>query len=161
MEHRGLAGEALPALDRDVDVSRVEFDAEANPPRRLGRDQRGARAHEWLVDRLTRRTVVEDRPAHALDRLLGPVDGLGVLVPAGDLPERRLLAIPGPVPLAAFADSVKARFMLPVIIASAQHQAFFGPDELAPDSEAGDLEALGDGRRVQCAVREVGDVTRE
>ena len=46
-----------------------------------------------MKDRLAGAGVVEDRPAHALDRLLRPVDSVGVLVAPGDLPERRLLAI--------------------------------------------------------------------
>ena len=51
--------------------------------------------------------------------------------------------------------------MLPVVVAAAEHQPLLGPDDLAADGEAGRLEALGDGRRVQRAMPDVGDVAGE
>ena len=134
---------------------------EADAAGGLGGDQRGARAHERVVDRLTRARVVEDRAAHAFHRLLRAVDGGGVLVAAGDGPERRLLAVAVPVALAGLPDRIPARLVLPVVVAAAEHQPLLRPDDLGADGEAGSLEALGDGRGVQCAVPDVGDVAGE
>ena len=51
--------------------------------------------------------------------------------------------------------------MHPMVVAAAQHQPLLRPDDLAADREAGGLEALGDRRRMQCAVPDVGDVAGE
>ena len=51
--------------------------------------------------------------------------------------------------------------MLPVVVAAAEHQALLGPDDLAADGEASDLEALGDRRGLQRAVPDIGDVAGE
>src|SRR5437764_1341713 len=68
-----LTGERLPALDRDIDVLRHQFDRVAGPARDLRRDDGGAGAAERLVDRLAGRRVVLDRALHALHRLLRAV----------------------------------------------------------------------------------------
>ena len=54
-----------------------------------------------------------------------------------------------------------ARLVLPVVVAAAEHQALFGPNDLRPDGEAASLEALGDGRRMQRAMPDVGDFAGE
>src|SRR4051794_39521306 len=64
-----LPRECLPTSDRDVDKEGVDFNAKAIPAAGLCRDQRGAAAKEWFVDRLPRAGVVQHGPAHALDRL--------------------------------------------------------------------------------------------
>src|SRR3954468_9461717 len=61
LERGLLAGERLPAHDRDIDVGRAELDRVAGAARHLGRDDRRARAAERLVDGLPRRAVVLDR----------------------------------------------------------------------------------------------------
>jgi hypothetical protein len=71
------------------------------------------------------------------------VHGVRVLIPVGDLPQRRLLAITRPVTLALGADRIPAGFVLPVVIAAAQNQAVLGPDDLRPDGETGIHKALG------------------
>src|SRR3954454_2866220 len=50
-----LAGERLPAQDRDIDIGRVQLDRVANAAGHLGGNDRGAGAAERLVDGLTRR----------------------------------------------------------------------------------------------------------
>ena len=99
IEHCELTGKPLPPINRHIDICWTKLDAMANTPGRLGGDQRGTGAHERIVDRLAGVGVVHDRPAHALDRFLRAVHGLGVLVTVCDLPERRLLAVAGPVAL--------------------------------------------------------------
>ena len=51
-QRRLLAGEGLPAPDRDIDVERIDLDREADPADGLRRDQGGAAAEERLVDRV-------------------------------------------------------------------------------------------------------------
>src|SRR3954453_13148646 len=58
--------------------------------------------------------IWNQRPAHALDRLLRAVHRVGVLPAAGDLPERGLLAVARPVSLPT--HRVTARLMLPVVV---------------------------------------------
>ena len=86
LQDRPFAGEGLPAPDGDIDVAGLEFHPQTDPAGRLRGDQGRAAAEERLVDGLAGLTVVEDRPAHALDRLLRAVFGLGVLILAGDTP---------------------------------------------------------------------------
>ncbi len=159
LQHGLLPGERLPAQHRHVDVGRRELDGVAHPAGRLGGDQRGARAAERLVDRLAGAAVVLDRPAHALDRLLRAVHRLGVLRPAGDLPQGGLLAVAGPVALAA--HGIPAGFVLPVVVTPPEHQPVLGPDDLRPDLEARRDQALGHRRGVQGAVPHVCDVAGE
>jgi hypothetical protein len=82
---------------RDIDVKGIQLDPQARLPGRFGSDKGGAAPHEGVVDGLLAGTVVQHGPAHALDRLLGPMGGFGVLPAAWDAPERGLLAVPGPV----------------------------------------------------------------
>ena len=64
-------------------------------------------------------------------------------------------------PIALLADSVPARFMLPVIIPAANHDALLGPDDLSTDSEAGANQALVRRRRLEGSVPYIRDVTRK
>src|SRR5262249_3082710 len=94
--HRGTTGEGLPALHDGIDMSRVELAAAAGAAGHFGRDQARARAEKRVVDRLARPAVVDDRAAHAFDRLLGAVPPallalrVAERVVVGDLPEGRL-----------------------------------------------------------------------
>src|SRR5690242_5358535 len=83
-EHGLLAGEGLPSQQGDIDIGRCDLDGVAGPAGHLGGDDGGAGPREGLIHRLAGAAVVLDRPAHALDGLLGAVDGLGILVPAGN-----------------------------------------------------------------------------
>src|SRR4029077_4537481 len=91
----------------------------------------------------------------ALDRLLRAVNGFGVLTATRNGPQRRLLAIAGPVALAS--HRVPARLMLPMVIAAADHQPLLGPDDLRPDGEALAGKALCHRGGVQGTVPHVGD----
>ena len=93
VEHRLLASKLLPALHRNIDISRRDFNRVAHPAGHLSRDYRRARAAERLVDGLPGRRIILDRPAHALDRLLRAVAGFRFQIFV-DLPQRRLRMAP-------------------------------------------------------------------
>ena len=115
VEHRLLASKLLPALYRNIDISRRDLNRMADATGHLGRDYRRARAAERLVDGLPGRCIILDRPAHALDRLLRAVAGLrfpGFL----NLPQGRLPTVASPMSRASFAHGVPTRFMLRVIV---------------------------------------------
>src|ERR1700693_570557 len=67
---RFSSGEVLPTGYRDVGERRVQFDRVAARPGLLGRNDRGARAAEWLVEALAGLQVVLDRAHVERDRLL-------------------------------------------------------------------------------------------
>src|SRR4029077_14652695 len=64
VEHRFLASKLLPALHRNIDISRRDFNRVAHAVGHLSRDYRRARAAERLVDGLPGRGIILDRPAH-------------------------------------------------------------------------------------------------
>jgi hypothetical protein len=76
----------LPALDGHIDVGRVQFDAKAHPAGGFRRDQRGAGSHEGFKHRLTGAGIVQDRAAHAFDRLLRTMHGDSILAQPVDRP---------------------------------------------------------------------------
>lgn len=65
------------------------------------------------------------------------------------------------MPLALGPHRIPAGFVLPVIVAAAQHQPVLGPDDLRPDGKASGGEAFGHGRRVQGSMPDIGDIARE
>src|SRR6202162_3329275 len=67
---RSPSGEVLPTGYRDVGEGWVQFDRVAARPGLLGRDDRGARAAEWLVEALAGLQVVLDRAHVERDGLL-------------------------------------------------------------------------------------------
>ena len=67
---RASPGEGLPASQDDIDISRADLEATADATSHFGRDQAGARAEKRIIDKLAGPAVVDDRTAHALDRLL-------------------------------------------------------------------------------------------
>src|SRR5690606_18160533 len=98
VEDRGRSRERLPPLDDDVAVARVDLHREADASDALRGDDGRAAAGEGLVDVIAALAVVDDRPAHALDRLLRAVCGRFVLVAAAaDRPQGRLVARALPV----------------------------------------------------------------
>src|SRR6266436_1391536 len=97
--HRGPPGEDLPASHDDIDIGGVELETAADAAGHLGGDQTGARAEKRVVDCLAGPAVVDDRAAHAFDRLLGAVPPallalrVAERIVVGDLPDRRLGAV--------------------------------------------------------------------
>src|SRR5271169_5090233 len=70
---RGPPGEGLPASQDDINISRAYLETAADAAGHFGCDQARARAEKRVKDQLTGPAVVEDRTAHALDRLLRAV----------------------------------------------------------------------------------------
>src|ERR1700720_4352996 len=94
-----------------------------------------ARAAERLVDGLPGRRIILDRPAHALDRLLRAVAGFRFQIFV-DLPQRRLRMVADPRRGATLAHHVPARLVLAVVMAAADREVVFGPNDLRAGLEA-------------------------
>src|SRR5947209_17681311 len=96
---RSPPGEVLPALQDDIDIGRADLDTDAGAAGHFGRDQARARTEKRVIDQLAGPAVVDDRTAHALDRLLRAVAAalLALAVPeplvVGDIPNHRRLAV--------------------------------------------------------------------
>src|SRR5580693_9301764 len=96
---RGAASEELPTAYDHIDINGVEFETVADATCHFGRDQARARAEKRVIDRLAGPAVVDDRAAHAFDRLLRAVPPallalrVAERVVVGDLPDRRLGAV--------------------------------------------------------------------
>jgi hypothetical protein len=93
------------------------------------RDYRRARAAERLIDGLPGRRIILDRPAHALDRLLRAVAGFRFQIFV-DLPQRRPRMVADPTGGATLAHHVPARLVLAVVMAAADREVVFGPNDL-------------------------------
>src|SRR5690606_12985398 len=119
-------------------------------------DSSRSAAQIWFVHRVTRDSVVVSRSAHAFDRLLRSVHSFGVLVTARYRPQRRLLAVAGPV--AFLAHGVPARLVLPVIIAPPDDKALLGPDDLCPNLKALPFQTGGHSAGVQSAMPDICDI---
>src|SRR5271169_3094337 len=161
---RMAPGEALPALHDDVDIGAIELEATACPAGHLGGDDARARAEKGIVDRLPGAAVVDDRPAHALDRLLGAVPP-ALLAPwvaervvVADLPHRGLGAVALPVALPTLTHRVPAGFMLPMVVATAQREVLLGPDNLRARLQPAAGETGGDDIAMHGAVPDIGDI---
>jgi hypothetical protein len=83
--HRRAPGEGLPASHDHIDIMRAELKTAANTAGHFGRDQARAGTEKQVVDLLARPAVVNERAAHALDRLLRAVPPalLALRVPNG------------------------------------------------------------------------------
>src|SRR6516164_11496307 len=114
---RAPPGEGLPAPHDNIDIGRADLEATADATGHFGRDQARARTEKRVVDQLARPAVVDDRTAHALDRLLRSVSptllalSIAKRIVAGDLPHRGLLAATLPVARLALSHRVPAGFM--------------------------------------------------
>src|ERR1700730_10537956 len=163
---RGGSSKELPAPHDDIDISGVEFETVADAAAHFGRDQARARAEKWVIDRLAGAAVVDDRAAHALDRLLGAVPPalLALLVAkrivVGDFPDCRLRSVASPMAGFTLSHRVPAGFVLPVIIAAAEGEVLLCPDDLSAKPEPAGGKG-GDYMGVQCAVPGIGDTPGE
>src|SRR5215471_6390874 len=107
-------GEGLPASHDNIDISRADFEATADATGHFGRDQARARTEKRIIDQLARPAVVNDRTAHALDRLLRGVSpsllalSIAERIVVGDLPHGGLLAATLPVARLALSYRVPA-----------------------------------------------------
>src|ERR1700758_4348394 len=135
VEHRLLASKLLPTLHRNIDISRRDFNRVAHAAGHLSRDYRRAPAAERLVDGLPGRRIVLDRPAHALDRVLRAVAVFRFQIFV-DLPQRRLRMVADPRRGATLAHHAPARLVLAVVMAAADREVVFGPNDLRAGLEA-------------------------
>src|SRR5258706_6291892 len=131
---RGATGEVWPASQNDIDIGRADLDTDAGAAGHFGRDQARARTEKRVIDQLAGSAVVDDRTAHALDRLLRAVPpallavSIAEWVIVGDLPHCGLRAVALPVALFTPPHGVKAAFVLPVVIATAPGERLLDPD---------------------------------
>src|SRR3984893_7514025 len=145
---RSPPGEGSPASRDHIDIGAPDFETAAEAAGQFGCDQRRARAEKRVIDQLARPAVVDDRTTHALDRLLRAVPpallavSIAEWVIVGDLPHCGLRAVALPVALFTPPHGVRAAFVLPVVIATAQGEVLLDPDDLGP--------------RLQSASRQVG-----
>src|SRR6516225_3797266 len=164
---RAAPGEELPALDDDIDIGGIEFEAEAEPAGHLGGDDAGARAEKRVIDHLAGPAVIDHRPAHAFDRFLGTVPpALFALAVAprtavGDLPNRGLAAIALPVAGLTLAHCVPAGFMLPMVVTTAQREVLLAPDDLRARPQPAAGQTGGDHLTAQRAGPHVSDIARK
>src|ERR1700731_3845584 len=164
---RGATGEVLPASQDEIDIGRADLDTDAGAAGHFGRDQAGARAEKRVIDQLAGPAVVDDRTAHALDRLLRAVPpallalriAKGIVI--GDLPDGGLRAATLPVAGPALAHGVPAGFVLPVIIAATQGEVLFGPDDLSARLQPASRQTGGGDIAVQSPVPNIGDIPGE
>src|SRR5215831_8633508 len=125
---RASPSKGLPASQDDIDISRADLEATADATSHFGRDQARARAEKRVIDQRARPAVVDDRTAHALDRLLRAMAPArlalsiaeGIII--GNLPDRALRAVALPAAKPAGAHGVPAVFMAPMIVAAAQSE---------------------------------------
>src|ERR1035437_8662626 len=167
VEHRLLAAEPLPPEHRHIDILRIDIHAVADSPGALGCDQGAATSQERVVASLPRTRVVENRPAHDLDGLLGAVAGSFVFrcalpakwVQVRYLPDRRLRAIAAPATGLAFPHCIPAGLMPPVVRAARDGEVLLHPDDLGPDLESAGLQAQRHFGGVNTRMPNVGDGT--
>src|SRR5215831_8110930 len=69
----GLARVTLPAQHGDIHIDRIDLHGRTPAPGGFGGDEGGPATPKGVVDPLSGGGVVEDGPAHALDRLLRAV----------------------------------------------------------------------------------------
>src|ERR1035437_5511479 len=167
VEHRLSATEPLPPEHHHVDILRIDIHAVADSPGALGGEQGAAASQERVVANLPRTRVVENRPAHDLDGLLGAVAGSFVFryaLPAKRiqvryLPDGRLRAIAAPVTSLASSHSIPARLMPPVVRAARDGKVLLHPDDLGPDLESASLQTQRHFGGVNARMPDVGDGT--
>src|SRR5258707_12873019 len=92
-------GDGLPAFEAHIDISRADLEAAADAAGHFRCDQGCARAEKRVIDQLAGPAVVDNRTAHALDRLLCAMPPALLALPiaerivVGDLPHGGLLAV--------------------------------------------------------------------
>src|ERR1700738_3522021 len=161
---RGPPGESLPALEDDIDISRADLEAAADAAGHFRRDQGCARAEKRVIDQLAGPAVVDDRTAHALDRLLRSMPpallalSIAERIVVGDVPHCGLLAVALPVSSLALAHRVPAFFMAPMIVSAAQREMLLNPDDLRSRLQPATRQIGADPIAVQRPVPDISDI---
>jgi hypothetical protein len=124
---RLFAAKSLPAADRHVDVKRVDLATVANAGRGFRSNDRGARADERIVDRLTRAGVVDDRAAHDVDWFLTAMIRNKVFARISlhhlGFNHSGFVSISVPTGRFTFQDGIPARFVLSAIMTAREMAA--------------------------------------
>src|ERR1700740_2082012 len=161
---RGATGEVLPASPDDIHISPAGLDTDAGAAGHFGRDQARARTEKRVIDQLAGPAVVDDRTAHALDRLLRAVSpallalSIAERIVVGDLPHRGLLAVTLPLARLALAHRVPAILMTPMVVAAAQCKMLLYPDDLPPRLQPASRQIRADHGAVQRPVPNISDI---
>src|SRR6516225_8804521 len=158
------SGEGLPASHDNIDISRANLETAADATGHFGRDQARARTEKRVIDQLAGPAVVDDRTAHALDRLLRSVSPTLLALPiterivVGDLPHGGLLAATLPVACLAFSHRVPAGFMAPMVVAPAQDEMRLGPDDLSAQLKPAGGQIAANHVAVERPVPHISDI---
>src|SRR5215472_9239384 len=165
--YSGAPGKGLPASHDDIDISGAELETVAEAAGHFGGNHARARAEKRVIDQLAGPAVVDDRAAHRFDRLLRAMPPT-LLAPraaerivVGELPDRCLRAVAGPVAGLALAHGVPAAFVLPVIIAAAHREMLLRPDDLRAQLEPASRQPGGDDIAVHRPMPDIGGISRE
>src|SRR5437763_3256808 len=162
---RGAAGEVLPAAQDDIDIGRADLETDAGAAGHFGRDQARARTEKRVIDQLPGPAVVDDRTAHALDRLLRAMPpallALSVTerIVVGDLPHSGLFAVTLPLASLPHAHRVPAIFMTPMVVAAAQGKMLLDPDDLGARLQPASGEIGADHVAMQRPVPDISDIS--
>src|SRR5690349_21023193 len=162
---RGATGEVLPASHDDIDICRTDLETDAGAAGHFGRDQARARTEKRVIDQLAGPAVVDDRTAHALDRLLRAVSptllalSIAERIVVRDLPHGGLLAVTLPLASLALAHRVPAIFMTPMVVAAAHCKMLFDPDDLRPRRQPASCEIGADHVAMQRPVPDISDIS--
>src|SRR6516162_299932 len=161
---RAPPGEGLPTSQDDIDISRADLETAADAAGHFGRDQARARTEKRIIDQLAGPAVVDNRAAHALDRLLRGVPpallalSIAKRIVVGDLPHSGLLAATLPVAWLALAHRIPAGFMAPMVVAPTQGEMRFGPNDLSAQLEPAGGQIAADYVTVQRPVPNISDI---
>src|SRR6516164_9931325 len=133
-------------------------------PPDFGGDQAGARTEKRVIDQLAGPAIVDNRVAHALDRLLRGVPpallalSIAKRIVVGDLPHGGLLAATLPVARLALAHRIPAGFMAPMVVTPAQGEMRLGPDDLSAHLKPAGDQIAADHVAVQRPVPHISDI---
>ena len=162
---RDTPSEELPSAHDDIDMDGVELEPAADPAGHLRGDQTTTRAEKRVIKRFAGAAVVDDRPTHAFDRLLGGM--LPALFPprvaervvVGDFPDCCLGMVALPMAGLALAHRVPADLLLPVVITAAQGEMLLDPNDLRAQLEAATSQPGSEDVAVQRPEPHIGRVS--
>src|SRR5215472_4053885 len=108
--------------------------------------------------------MIKNRTPHALDRLLDTKDKLVVFLTAkrihiGDLPDCRLSTTT--VPVCRSSDDIPAGLMLPVVMATANSEVLFSPNNLGADLKTTAEQTFSDNGAPEGSMPNISNRARE
>src|SRR5205085_8943863 len=117
-----------------IHIARVNLHRIADPLERFRRHERGPRSKERVVYDLALFKMIQNRLAHQLYGLLGPMSRRCFLAAAEgiqitDLPQGRLRSIPSPRCGAIATHRIPGRLVLPMIVSTTESEVLLSPDD--------------------------------